>query len=574
MDGAGHASDQDEQDPSGKHHHHDQLKSGPFSASLSWNDFWMEIAHFLPPLQLWKLSQVSKSLFYLVWNLLIPNSGHGLNPLAEGNGCLEKPPRYGLNFPKIVRVKSISQYLSRIPSLQHLNLRYLEGLSVFKILTAITNLSCLALPSTGSVELPFQSFSHLTNLTGLSGIPQSVDQVQTLFNHFHNLKYLRIDQPLKGIFPYLNKLTALEELCIKGKRGGPIPHLTRLRYLSLELYDERNADVGWEHLTNLTQVFIFPSGMHSIEKILNLTNLTELGLRLCKAEYFPLVTKMTNLKSLLFSVEDGITDAVKETIPNFTILQNLKYVRLDPELLTPQTVPCLDFIETIDLENSNIAGDTLAAFGTANFSKLKKFRFCLNQCEDNPELLTFLHAMPNLTYLGIYVTDNVSTLHFKVLTRLESLDLTTFKWPKEVDYHAFSTSITSLTLWAHIDGVINEYLENFTILTGLRNLILENTDLNAQGIQAIGKLTNLQFLTLQNSNFFRKLGRKEKVEEEFEVGGKEQEQREIEEPSNDWNVLSPLYKLTRLEKLHVSRRVVKKFWLDFYEYHRNLKSEK
>lgn len=90
-----------------KHRGDETFTSGPLAATLTWNDFWLEVLKYFTSWNIWKLSCISKSLHALAWSLLIPNFEGGLNfKLGDSVGA-ELP---------------VETYLSRVKSLKFLEL--------------------------------------------------------------------------------------------------------------------------------------------------------------------------------------------------------------------------------------------------------------------------------------------------------------------------------------------------------------------------------------------------------------------------------------------------------------------
>lgn len=465
----------------------DELTFGPFTPPLSqiWLDCWMEIVTCLSSKNLYQLSCVSKSLNSLVWSQLIP--------------ACEK----GMYFPKDIPTQVIEGYLARVPSLKHLGLRNLHKSEIFSLslLSHITQLQSISLPSIDGEYFPFRELSHLTSLTKIDLGEMAFSEGS--FGHFQKLKSLQIHCSSAEDFSAIQQLTQLEDLALFAPDfvGKPCFLLTQLK--SLTLWCEMK-DLDLPLLPNLTELAC-PWETQTLPQVSQMTKLLDLHMVFEPDLILEVGKSLVNLTKLSLSEiwpREG-QQVPPEAFSNFKFLTNLLQLKvfgnLPCQVLMDQLeeLPNLTSLEIIDYNNLKASPESI---GLGRLIQLKKLS--LSHRSNNHWFLT---GLQNLTKLDLFPSgiQRGETGHYDLGFLVPLTKLTSFSFGK--DGHAMEIQITEeLSVLTRLTSLkirecrrIDDLLQHLDVLSGLKKLALLGSDIGNSGLQAISKkLTNLEYLNL------------------------------------------------------------------------------
>ncbi len=550
-------SEQDEPEPSAKQ------TFGPFTADLTWNDFWINVLPFLSSWDLWKLSCSSKPLFTLTWNILIP--------IFEG----------GLRFGEACDLEVISKYLNRVKTLKVVGLSHTNmkiQMSQFTILSNLANLSSLKFPGGRIKDTPWKHFSHLTSLTDITfhdwfdeGLPEPF-----LWFPLKKLTF-RIDDAGSGPLVPWSQLTLLEDLVVScDKNLGDLSCLTRLKSLKIICHVEtqEEVEIDLEDLTQLTRLSVNPPP----RGISKLTNLQYLAYASGPPKALvDLIANLKHLKKFKFRPEWCTADKLfQTTIENLSILQDLRTLKIDNKFLSLGCFSGLENLHTLKLygrENKPIP------LSDDDFKNLTYLDFW-------GENMKIVSKIPNLKILDFHPKGEWKTLDFspvKNLSNLETLSCRSYTGGLGDGTHfnpqGLSDIPTNLKTFLFYPGgckllKTDDFIEKLVHLTGLKELSVSNTDLTPKGIKTISEnFLQLQKLDLSETGMFECF--KYNWEGTY-IDGKPLWYREKMLPkitkSEFQEITKPLFQLTKLERLHLYPHVERQFWCDQMEYQREQNS--
>lgn len=498
---------------------------GPFHPPMNqqWQDFWTEAVKHLSPRVLFYLSRVSKSWHSLVWSILIPNSTSGLI-LSQ-----DSP------------LPIVQELVSRTPSLKNLNFYRIRDPNcqlLLESLMMVTRLSSIGLPrpSNKTTPFPFESISHLRDLTGII-THQAL--CQKAIQHFCALKGLTCIEAIRE----WEGLTRLQKLDVRQyKNENPqISLLTRLNNLTF-FHQSDACDLS--ALTGLTKLRFSPTN------ILGLTNLTKIqdlclaGGRHITEQYVLDATRcLTNLTKLSLSWYRG--QLTPNSISNIPGLTNLTYLAFPHDLVAASlpVIHGLTSLKTLIMEDPMLTAPNFNYQPVKHVSALTQLTTL--SLVGAPWPLTFLCTLDKLVSLILVlpsISEN-SMAHFSELgslTALTSLSL----------HHSASSlpgclsDLEGLThikcLGLYYPGQPDQTVASLTSFTHLDHLALTSNDLTDQGIAHLACLTNLRSL---------KISGPWRTSEQITQGDLKP-------------YLAPLYPLTNLQDIEVDSHRTRWFWIE------------
>lgn len=352
--------------------------------------------------------------------------------------------QYFTNAPQINlssnQIKDITP-LKKLTKLQglYLNQNSLRSVDALADLTNLTTLFC----SDNQIE----DISSLSNLKNLKSLWMANNRLSSLdvVKNFKTLTNLRIENNNIADISFLNDFPEMKFL---GIGGNPITDFSSLQKLNklIMLYVD-NTTFSDNDLTSITSkdlaiLHVGGTKITTLEPIKNFTKLSRVWIDNNQSitDFSPL-NSFTNLVELNVNntkFSDANTQIITKN-PKLTLLKvdgtgitNLDFLSQTPNITSLDIgnnknisnfdkLKSMDKLAELDVSNTKIDDDTIAAVVTKNQSTLKK----LNLSGTDITNLEFLQHTPNITSLNISNCKNITNInHIRRLDKLEKLNIT------------------------------------------------------------------------------------------------------------------------------------------------------
>lgn len=352
--------------------------------------------------------------------------------------------QYFTNAPQINlstnQIKDITP-LKKLTKLQglYLNQNSLRSVDALADLTNLTTLFC----SDNQIE----DISSLSNLKNLKSLWMANNRLSSLdvVKNFKTLTNLRIENNNIADISFLNDFPEMKFL---GIGGNPITDFSSLQKLNaLKMLYVDNTAFSDNDLTSITStdlaiLHVGGTKITTLEPMKNFTKLSRVWIDNNQSitDFSPL-NSFTNLVELNVNntkFSDANTQIITKN-PKLTLLKvggtgitNLDFLSQTPNITSLDIgnnknisnfdkLKSMDKLAELDVSNTKIDDDTIAAVVTKNQSTLKK----LNLSGTDITNLEFLQHTPNITSLNISNCKNITNInHIRRLDKLEKLNIT------------------------------------------------------------------------------------------------------------------------------------------------------